>query len=319
MFGRLRKRLFGISPTETTFVRRGFHAHGVQAREYLERIGETFLQGYHTALETDDLHILAQELDTIEPTLRGFAYEGAAMSLTLLDHLIPWRNPRLQSFLNGPGVAHVYMIHVGAGWALARLPWRSHWPPRWLDPLLRWLAVDGYGFHQGYFDWQRYVRAQVKPKGLSDYACRVFDQGLGRSLWFVEGAYVAKIPHTIAAFSPPRHADLWSGVGLACAYAGGVDASAIATLRTAAGSFQSCLAQGAAFAAKARQHANNPASHTALACEILCNLSVDAAAHVTDVALANLPLDDGASSQDPAYEVWRQRIQVQFAHEEVLP
>lgn len=231
------------------------------------------------------------------------------MALTLLDHLMPWRignlGSRLQSFLVGPGAVHIYMVHVGAGWAFARLPWRIRWPPQWLDPLLGWLAVDGYGFHQGYFAWPRYIRKQIRPANLSGYAGRVFDQGLGRSLWFVEGATVPQIVHTIAEFAPGRHADLWSGVGLACAYAGGVDEEQIINLRSAAGPFLSCLAQGAAFAAKARQRAANPAPHTDLTCQLFCGIAADTAASITDHALTNLP-EDG---REPAYEVWRQRIQ----------
>lgn len=317
MLGNLRKRLLGISLSETTFARRGFRTAHVQSRDHLEQVGKTFLLGYHAALEKDDLDILTQQLDAIAPEFRGFAYEGAAMSLTLLDYLLPWKRNRLQSFLTRSGAAHIYMIHVGAGWALARVPWHHQWPPGWLDPLLCWLAVDGYGFHEGYFNWQRYIRQQAKPKHLSTYACRVFDQGLGRSLWFVEGADIVQIPKTIATFPPLRHADLWSGVGLACAYAGGVDSDQLIALGTAAGSYHPYLAQGTAFAAKARQRAGTTAAHTALACQILCDLSVEAAAKVTDDSLVNLPPDNVTSNGDPAYEVWRQRIQAQFVHEEV--
>lgn len=309
MFARWRTSIFRISPTEATFARRGFRVADVQACKRLERIGVTFLSGYHAALEEDNVDTLGYRLNCVESELCGFAFEGAAMALALLDGLTPWRSgqpmARLPTFLRGPGASHAYMIHVGVGWALARLPWPTRWPPRWLDPLLRWLVVDGYGFHQGYFDWRRYIKAQSRPAQLSDYACRVFDQGLGRSLWFVEGADVVQIPQTIATFSQARQADLWSGVGLACAYAGGVDRLQIIRLRIAAGPYRACLAQGAAFAAKARQRAGIPASHTALACEILCNLSADAAANLTDDALADLPPDGVA----PAYEVWRQRIQ----------
>jgi hypothetical protein len=52
------------------------------------------------------------------------------------------------------------MAHVGIGWAIARLPWlrrRIEQPLNRLDSLLRWLAVDGYGFHEGYFYWPDYV------------------------------------------------------------------------------------------------------------------------------------------------------------------
>lgn len=313
MQDRLRTLLFGLSPAEATFARRGFCATDPAARERLEQIGMTFLTGYHAALHTSQSIPLHQKLNQIDHELCGFAYEGAAMALTLLDRLFPWRpGGRLTTFLRGAGGAHLYMMHVGAGWALARLPWRTHWSPPWLDPLLGWLALDGYGFHAGYFDWPTTVRKQRKPKFAAGYASQVFDQGLGRSLWFVEGANVTQIPHTIVTFAPHRHADLWSGVGLACAYAGGVEANAILALQMAAGPFYPCLAQGAAFAAKARQRAGNPAPHTELACSLLCGCSAEEAAQVTDRALADLP----TAETQPAYAIWRQRIQQFFDHKE---
>ena len=89
-----------------------------------------------------------------------------------------------------------------------------------LHVLLRWLVVDGYGFHEGYFHWRKWMGRSRRPRWLSSYACRVFDQGFGRSLWFVKGGDVASITAAIRTFSEERHADFWSGVGLACTYAG---------------------------------------------------------------------------------------------------
>lgn len=305
----IRRVLLGLSLDEVGFSRRGFRESGRAARLRLEHIGRVFLGGYHAALDNPDAEPLALHLKTFEREERGFAFEGAAMALTLLDLLTPWRRDRLTNFLQGPAAAHVYMGHVGAGWALARLrrppgPFLTR-----LDPLLGWLAVDGYGFHQGYFHWRRFVQAQAVPP-LAGYALRVFDQGLGRSLWFVEGADVERIAATVAAFSPGRRADLWSGVGLACAYAGGGDREAVGSLRTASGHYLPHLAQGVAFAAKARQRAGNPASHTALACEILCDRSADDAAALADEALRHLPTD----GPDLPYEVWRRRIRAHFAN-----
>jgi enediyne biosynthesis protein E3 len=311
------KRLFGISLHEVTFARRGFHGSSGAARRRLEQSGRTFLQGYHAALEKDDLKTLTLRLSSMDLEFRGFAFEGAAMALALLDSLTPWKKNRWQAFVRGPGAAHMYMVHVGVGWAIARLPWlrrQAERPLATLDPLLRWLAVDGYGFHEGYFHWPRYVQDQVIPNRLTHYACRVFDQGLGRSLWFVDGADVGRLPKTIGRFNPGRHADLWSGVGLACAYAGGVDRAAIETLRSAALCYLPQLAQGATFAAKARERAGNPVPHTELACQVLCGLPSDVAARLTDEALENLP-PDGA---EPAYEVWRRRIRTQFAAERAI-
>lgn len=314
--GLLRKVAFGISLEEVTFARRGFRVSDAKAQQRLEQIGNVFLQGYHAGLEEDAPEALALRLRAVDAELRGFAFEGAAMGLTLLDHLSLWKGKRLPSFLNGPGAAHVYMAHVGVGWAMARLPWLRRHAEQYLtrlDPLLCWLVVDGYGFHEGYFNWRRAIERQAVPDQLKGYALRVFDQGLGRSLWFVEGADVLRISSTVASFEPERRADLWSGVGLACAYAGGMDQAGIEAMRMAAQPYTPDLAQGAAFAAKARQRANNPAAHTEMACKVLCGLSAEAAALITDVALERLP-DDG---EEPAYEVWRQRIQAQFGMEAV--
>ena len=95
---------------------------------------------------------------------RGFAYEGAAMALALLDHVLPWRRNRLARFIRGPARDHIYMAHVGAGWALARLRRGTNRYFHKLDPLLRWLAMDGYGFHEGYFHWQRTIEARQQPR-----------------------------------------------------------------------------------------------------------------------------------------------------------
>lgn len=306
---RLRRRFFAISPEEALFERRGFHSG--PGRSNLEHIGDTFLLGYHAALEETAAVELVSRLNEVNSDMRGFAFEGAAMSLALLDMLTPWKKDRWLSFVREGAGAHVYMVHVGVGWALARFRWPGGTvpPARLRDPLLRWLALDGYGFHEGYFHWPRFVTDRVRPNKLAGYALRAFDQGLGRSIWFVEGADVERIQMTIGRFPAQRWGDLWSGVGLACAYAGGGDQTEIHFLREAAAPFRSHLAQGAAFAAKTRQRAGNMAAHTQTACEVLCGTTAEAAAAMTDVALLDLP-GDGAV---PAYENWRQRIQAHFA------
>jgi hypothetical protein len=310
--GLLKQHLFGIAADEATVGRRGFRVTEEAVCDRLDRIGATFLRGYHAALQDDDPGTLASRLNDVDSELRGFAFEGAAMGLSLLDHLTPWRRTRWDSFVRGVGAPHVYMVHVGRGWTIARLPWlRSrldHALAR-LDPLLRWLAIDGYGFHEGYFHGQRRVRDRTVPGRLDGYARRVFDQGLGRSLWFVEGTDAHRIVATIRTFPQSRRSDLWSGVGLACSYAGGADETGLHALRTAAEDCQPQLAQGAAFAAAARLHAGNSAPHTTLACQVLASVSSDVAAQVVDEARENLRSD----GPEPSYEVWRRRIQLRLS------
>ncbi|HUR19939.1 MAG TPA: DUF1702 family protein [Vicinamibacterales bacterium] len=309
IMGAILKLMFGISKGETTFARRGFRGGENGTRERLERVGASFVAGYHAALENSSEPVLLSALDSVDVSLRGFAYEGAAMALGILDRITPWNRNRVQRFLAGPGSAYTYMVHVAIGWAAARLPGRLEKQMAPLDPLLRWLVVDGYGFHEGFFHWPKYIHDGPRPKRVSGYAARVFDQGLGRSLWFVEGANIAGIRGTISGFAESRRGDLWSGVGLASVYAGEASDAELKSLVIAADKFQPQLAQGASFAAKARHRAGNPTPYTDRACYVICGMSSAEAAAVTDATLENLP----ASGAEPAYEIWRQRIQQIFS------
>jgi hypothetical protein len=308
----LRRRLLGISPEETSFARRRFRGEGAAARERLEKVGRCFVVGYNAALEEDGPLPLAARLDAeVEREFHGFAYEGAGMALALLDALLPGRRDRLARFLDGPGDAHAYIVIVGAGWILARLPLS---PERLLarigDPALRWLALDGFGFHEGFFNWPRSVERREVPRKLRGYARRGFDQGLGRSLWFVDGADVRLLPRTIAAFPAERQPDIWSGAGLACAYAGGRERSDLEALLRAAGPHAAWLAQGVCFAAKARERAGNPAPHTELASQVICGTTAARAAAITDEVFDGLPAD---LPDEPGFEVWRRRIHNHFS------
>jgi enediyne biosynthesis protein E3 len=315
LLGQARRRFLGLSPAEATFARRGFIAGEDNARQRLEQIGITFLSGYHAALEETEFIPLAQRLSNVESELRGFAFEGAAMGLALLDCFSPWRKDRWRTFTNQIAAPHIYMMHVGLGWALARLR-RSVTPYLTkLDPLLGWLVVDGYGFHEGYFSWPRYIERRTIHARLNGYERRVFDQGLGRSIWFVKGANVAAVARAINAFPSARRDDLWSGAGLACAYAGGCSRSAIESLRVAASEHFPALAQGVAFAAKTRQRAANLNPHTETVSRVICGQSAEELAAITDAALENLHDESGL----PAYEQWRRRIQNKIALEVTRP
>ena len=305
---RLRKHIFGISFEEVTFARRGFNDSGRAARERLEHIGRSFLQGYHAALCDEDPEVLASTLEAVGSESSGFAYEGAAMGLTLLDHLSLWKRGRLLTFLNGVGSKHTYMVHVGVGWAIARVPWlRNNFDGAVadLDPLLRWLAADGNGFSDFYFKFPYFLRKPERLNQIQGYTRHAYAQGVGRSLWFIAGANADRVSRSISLLPSSLHGDLWSGAGLACAMAGGADRAAIERLKWLSGDHLAAVAQGAAFAAKVREQAHNPTDHTELACHILCGLDADAAAQLTDATRRCLP-DDG---KVPAYEIWRRRIQ----------
>ncbi len=201
------------------------------------------------------------------------------------------------------------MLQVGAGWALARVPRDVGKTLAHFDPLLRWLLLDGYGFHEAFFHPERVLGGRPHPRRVQGYAQRAFDQGIGRAMWFASGANVRAIAAAITEFPAERRPDLWSGVGLASTYAGEASDADLETLVESAGTHRPQLAQGAAFAAKTRLRAGNVSPYTVAACRAICEVSVEEAAEVTDRCLEDLPSD----AAQPSYEIWRQRIQQHFS------
>jgi len=302
--GKLRKSLFGIPSEKAVFSRPGFVP---EAWLRFQPVAHSLVEGYHATLEDSRLEMLVPRLNAIDPELHGFAYEGAGMGIAALDIISPWKH-RLQAFVEGPAAPHIYPTYVGVGLALARLRRNPERMLARLDPLLCWVVVDGYGFHEAFFSWRRTIEEKVTPTRFSGYALRLFDQGVGRAIWFASGALVERVAAIIATFPVARQAELWSGVGLASAYAGGGDRAVLESVWESAGSYQLQLARGAVVAANGRHQAGNSAAHTNLACQIYCGLPSEQAVHIAYVASENLPTD----GPEPIYEIWRQRISVQL-------
>lgn len=299
LLGRLLRPIFGVSDDEAS----SFGAGDRQAAQRLETVVRTVTQGCHATFQHRDQRALIAHLNSYDPEIRGFAYEGAGTGLAALDCVLPWGN-RTKTFLDGPGSPYIYAVHIGAGLALARL---RRQPERFLDrldPVMGWMALDGYGFHEGFFAQHRFVTRQVVPAHLSWFGCCAFDNGLGRAIWFLTGGRIDQVSAIIATFPETRRPDLWSGIGLACGYTGGVEHSAIVALQQAAGPHATALAVGAAIAANARCRAGSPAPYAELACGVLCGLPITDTSALIEQALRDLP--HGAA--EPAYALWRRRV-----------
>lgn len=298
--------LLTLSPQQANFDFRGFRSGSAVARVALETIGETFIAGYNAAVRADTLDGIVQAVGEVPAQVRGFAAEGAAMGTAVSDAL-PFRSPRFPRLIELLDAEFTYLLHVGAGWALARVPWRKRHILAPLNPLHRWLAYDGLGFHDGYFKpsdvlngWRR------EPFG---YAARAYDQGVGRALWFAGGGSVIWAADRIRRLTADRHEDLFSGLGLAMAYAGPTTTESVRQAIELAGREGPHLAQGIAFACEARARASFVPQATHTAAQALDFEASVLAALVRD-ARESLSDQDG----EPRYEAWRRKVSKALAH-----
>jgi enediyne biosynthesis protein E2 len=313
--GSMRRLLLTPQLAEVTFTKRGFPAVASAATQRLEAIPQAVICGFEWGIDAHDQWEVERRLDLVDAELRGFAYEGVTMAFTVLD--ATGRGHRTRDLLLGPGRRHIFLAYIGMGFAMARLPrplWKKVVPDLTGDPYyptMSWLAVDGYGFDRAYFDTRRWVDAQQAPApyrwaGSPEYFPRAVDQGIGRALWFICGGHAPDVATAAGRFAIRRQPDLWSGIGLAAAFAGGCDGDGLAALRRAAGDHWTQLALGTVFAAKARAYAGLVPDHTTTACSVLADISIDKAVALADATEVSSP------ESEPAYEIWRQRIRAHF-------
>jgi len=309
--GLLRQLALAPPLHRVSFARRGFPGAESASADQLEAIPQAVICGFEWAIAGSTVADLHRRLRLMDPEHRSFGYEGAAMACTILDSV---RGRRTQELLSGPGERHILLAYIGIGFAMARLPrplWRkilpdlshSHYPPT-----MSWLVVDGYGFDLAYFHTERWVDRQQIPaaypwQGHPGYFPSAVDQGIGRALWFIHGADCQAVAAAVNRFAPQRHADLWSGVGLAATFAGG--AEDVDPLVELAGAHRADLAVGSTFAITGRGDAGYLPEHSE---RCALTLTGRPAGELIELAVRTAQPDGPASADEPEYERWRQRI-----------
>jgi hypothetical protein len=297
------RRLLALPPSMVDFERRGFRTAPPRTRAALEGVAGAFLAGFNLQLATPagappDLHWLPEQR-------RGLAAEGAAMAAVLLDVLNPTGGRRFGTLVDAHQQRHAYLIYVGTGWAMAKLHRTRLRRLGREAPLLRWLAYDGMGFCQAFFASERGMRRWRRHPAQCPATCDIRYQGLGRSLWFRECGQPEALATRIAGLPARHHGDAWSGVGLAAAYAGGVEAGTYARLTQSSGGHATALAQGAAFGAEAWVRSGYTPAHAHVAVQTLAGVSVADAARWTWDTRDGLDVE-GADAT--TYRRWRTRI-----------
>ena len=162
-----------------------------------------------------------------EGIARAFAVEGQAFARTLEG-----------APLQGPPSPWALFALVGAGIACPLLP---------PAPAGREQS-EGWGFGAAMLRPGAALRRGARP---DQAVAEAFDHGLGRALWFQGAGHPERLRRAVSAFPAARRPALWTGVGTACAFAGGGIAShgLFAAADTLAPHLERGLAQGAALRA----------------------------------------------------------------------
>lgn len=129
------------------------------------------------------------------------------------------------AFLNATKGIHDSQVYVGLGWALASINVDiSHYTYN-IKPLMRSRVIDGYGYYNALFKRRLAIRTANIPDEISSEQEPSFNQGIGRSLWYLAEGDLTKLKRYLNLIPKNRHPDLWRGIGIAYAYVGGEDVS----------------------------------------------------------------------------------------------
>lgn len=213
-------------------------------------------------------HNLVQKLNSYNPEFRSVAFEAASMCIALKDLKSEMALPNWKNFLYLFASAHTTQFYIGLGWALAQ---QQLSPNLFWDELktnYRHRVLDGYGYYEGMFRRRKSMLQQLYPDWCNERCLPHYDQGLGRSIWYVSKANIQTSADTVVAFQQNRQAALWRGIGTAVAYAGGCTENELRELQHAAGIYASELFNGATLAANSRKEADCMTDSTALALQL---------------------------------------------------
>lgn len=307
--GRVRSALLGIQSKDHVFHRAGPAAPASPTTVEFERVFRHVKDSIDMAVRSKNNDEVIATISEMPEQYRPFAFEGAATGVAIIDSITPF-SQRAHDLITGSAARYNLTMYAGAGLAMGRIP-KRRWAkifPKHRDS--RWAALDGYGFHNAFFRTDEWIGSHCTDNNLPSWMGnpsplhRVIDQGVGRALWFLSGGAIDRVAETIQSFDPARQGDLWDGIGLAAAFAGGVDAESLAEMLGQVPEFRTRLAAGSCVAAKIRQQTGSITPHTHWAVVACTGLSVSQAAALYDQVLADASLDGTAA----AYVAWRDNL-----------
>ncbi|MEO8768622.1 MAG: DUF1702 family protein [Ferruginibacter sp.] len=253
--------------------------HDIETR--MEKIRAIFQYGMSVSMDESDMNLLDEELKSTENEFRSIAYEAAAMQLATKDISINKSFDHWRLFMQGPGVKHLTQTHVGLGWAMAQQQFPVFPFIETLEPLMQCRVIDGYGYYEGIFRKRRSIGGQEIPLALENKFLHAYDQGLGRSIWYICKGSCEKITKMVESFPSSRHKDLWRGIGTACAYVGGFDENLLNQLLLSSTDYRTQLSIGAALVSRSRTEACSYTRYIDMACRVWSNCTGEEAFNIT--------------------------------------
>jgi hypothetical protein len=269
----------------------------------IENIKSIFQSSKDFCSSPKQLDVYIEQLELTEPEFRSIAYEGASMAIALTDFekqgsLNTWHT------FHTKAQAHSAQIHAGLGWAIAQQNYTTISSIDTLDPILGYRVLDGCGYYDGIFRQRSAIKGQKIPEQINVEMMQGYDQGLGRSIWYISKGNIARLSELLSLFSSTRHAAFWVGIGVACSYVGGCDKDLLKSLITLARDYQKELATGILLAARARVMTNSTTNDIELACSTLCRMSAQEAAVLSVNSEPDSTIKDKA-----AYALWLTQIE----------
>jgi hypothetical protein len=171
------------------------------------------------------------------------------------------------------------------------------------DPVLRWLALDGYEFRRHYFNSEESLNFIRRLN--NEPVERIRTQGAGRAMWFTQCADIKRIGLVSQTVPEKTRGDLWSGVGLACGYAS-VSSQDDFDLTFLPAKYSRHFLQGLVFAGAAHSQSGRTPEKTSLLLREALGIDAGTAMLWADEALVDMT----AAGQGPSgFLIWQERIQ----------
>ena len=250
--------------------------------ERIELIVLTFQVGRKFAEEILDLSDLVNQLNEVDEEFRSMAFEGASMAITIQSIEAEDGLQRWSEFLDS-NPKYTTQITIGLGWAIGEKDFSPDSVLGRLNSMTQARAMDGFGYFMGLFRRRISIRTQQIPEGISDDLQLAFDQGIGRSLWYISKGDLEMLERMMDSFPEYRQKHMWRGIGVACPVVGGSDAQHLKDLKQLSGEYRTQLDTGCALAARSSVASNSENRFLDDACELWLNRSMLDSARLTEV------------------------------------